>query len=448
MGFFPSNRCVVSRVLCTIAIAALFTVVSHAKLVRAESFTPDHDGNGYNNSFERAIDIGTLTSSGVNINEQLGVVPWGFDTRDFYKFVFPSGLNDKYLSVTLDEQPDATMWINLYDASQRVICPICPSIGSANETFSLPLSSGVYYIEILTDPATANGRNLKYTFSAKAVERTLPEKGGVACKGAPDIGTLTNQSSTIEGSLSEVKKSSVYSFHIPYGSALTGGMLGEQPSRRYVLTVTDRLNGHRIAFRDSNLKDVRVMLDPGFYCLEIASVGFSGLGNYRGQFAALPAGLRPGNTKQLAQNIIDMELGNLSENGGYSIVSRYIHYQKPGEQPNVPTIIEQNHEYVIRDWVGSSSRDQYYWFNLPSQSKVEIRLLNQMASARVFVEGQNGTILASSVVNSSSLNPDLLPSQSLTATLLPGQRYFLRISYLSSSAPGTSFGVWLRATAR
>jgi hypothetical protein len=449
MNFFSWHQCLMGskHVLAAAAIAAVASgmIAKPTFLVRAESFTPDHDGNGYNNSFERAIDIGSLTSTGVNIKEQLGVVPWGFDTTDFYKFVFPGGLNDMYLSVKLDEDPDTSMWINLYDAKKNVICPICPSIGSANETFSLPLAQGVYYIEILTDKRTANGRNLKYTISAKAVERPLPEKGGSACRGAPDLGALTNQSRTIEGNLNEVKRASFYSFHVPYGTALSGNMLGEQPSQRYVLTVIDRLNSRRIPFRNSTLKDVGVMLDPGFYCLEIASVGFSGLGNYRGQFAALQAGLRPGGTKQLAQNIVDMELGNLSENGRYSTVSRYLHYQKPGEQPNVPTIIEHNHYYVIRDWVGSSSRNQYYWFNLPERSRVEVRLVNQMASTRVFLEDQEGNVLASTIVDSSSLNPDLLPSQSLTTMLPSGKRYFLRINYLSNSAPGTSFGVLLRA---
>jgi hypothetical protein len=112
-------------------------VIAFASTVAAaqDSWTPDHDGNGYNNSFERAIDIGQLTPTGVNIKEQLGVVPWGFDTRDFYKFVFPSGVNDFQLSVKLDEQPDTSMWINIYDQTQKFVYA---SIGSADETFSHP----------------------------------------------------------------------------------------------------------------------------------------------------------------------------------------------------------------------------------------------------------------------------------------------------------------------
>jgi hypothetical protein len=123
MNFFSWHQCLMGskHVLAAAAIAAVASgmIAKPTFLVRAESFTPDHDGNGYNNSFERAIDIGSLTSTGVNIKEQLGVVPWGFDTTDFYKFVFPGGLNDMYLSVKLDEDPDTSMWINLYDAKKK-----------------------------------------------------------------------------------------------------------------------------------------------------------------------------------------------------------------------------------------------------------------------------------------------------------------------------------------
>lgn len=438
MNLISWCRCLARKRLVSAAVIAFASTVAVAQ----DSWTPDHDGNGYNNSFERAIDIGQLTPTGVNIKEQLGVVPWGFDTRDFYKFVFPSGVNDFQLSVKLDEQPDTSMWINIYDQTQKLVYA---SIGSADETFSIPLASGVYYLEVLTSREVANGRNLIYTLSAKPVEIPLPDKGGLACRGAPAIGAFSDQGQQIEGNLNEGKRWSTYSFYSPYGFALTGNMFGEQPSRRYVLTVINRLNGDSIRFRDSNLQNEGIMLDPGFYCLRIESAGNSGFGNYRGRFAALRAGLFPGNTKPRAQNIIDMELGNLTRNGFYGFVSRYVHYQKPGEIPNVPTVIERGHEYVIRDWVGNDARTQYYWFNLPSQSRIELRLFNQMAFARAFIEDLEGNVLASTTVDGSPLDPELLPSQSLVTTLASGKRYYIRISYLSNSAPGTSFGVWMRA---
>jgi hypothetical protein len=104
--------------------------------------TPDYDGNGFNNSFERAVDLGELRPAGVNVPEQLGKVPWGFDTRDFYRFVFPSGVNDFLLAVHLTEIPDFTMWINVYDQARKLVFV---SEGQANETFSIPLSAGLYY---------------------------------------------------------------------------------------------------------------------------------------------------------------------------------------------------------------------------------------------------------------------------------------------------------------
>jgi hypothetical protein len=83
-----------------------------------------------------------------------------------------------------------------------------------------------------------------------------------------------------------------------------------------------------------------------------------------------------------------MEFGNLSENGRYGLVSRYLHYKKPGEIPNVPTVVSHGHEYVIRDWVGANARTQFYWFNLPGRNRIQLRLFNQMASARLFIEDQ------------------------------------------------------------
>lgn len=165
-----------------------------------------------------------------------------------------------------------------------------------------------------------------------------------------------------------------------------------------------------------------------------------------GQPACVRAHAGQGNNKSQAQNIIDMELGNLSTNGSYGFVSRYEHYQAPGQQPNVPTVVEYNHDYVIRDWVGPGAPDEYYWFNLPGKSRVEARLSNQVAFARAFIEDADGNVLATSVVDSSSLNPDLMPSQSLAAVLPSAKRYYLRISYASNSNPGTSFAVSLKAT--
>lgn len=427
-----------------IGAVATFAVFSLSSNLYSDSWTPDHDGNGYNNSIERARDIGQLTPAGVNIEEQLGVVPWGFDTSDYYRFAFPnSGITDFQLSVRLEEEPDKSMWINIYDASGQLIYP---SIGSDNETFSIPLRGGVYYLEVLTSPAIANGRNLRYTLGAKPVEVPLPDKGGLACNGAPDIGALTSEEKMLDGNLSPEKRLSVYLLNIPYGAAVNGTMRGLAPSERYVVTLTDRLNGNRISFRNSNLKQEQILLDPGFYCLEIASVGDLGLGNYRGIFTANPAGLVPGNSRARAQNIIDMELGNLSENGAYGFVSRYWHYKKPGEIPNVPAIVTHEHDYVIRDWVGTAAPAQYYWFRLPGKSKIDIRVYNQMASARAFVEDEAGNVLASTIVDADSLNPELLPSQSLAKVLPTGEKYYIRVSYTSGSQPGTSFGLRLRAS--
>jgi hypothetical protein len=378
----------------------------------------------------------------VNLREQLGRVPWGFDSSDYYRFLFPSSFNDFELTVRLTEQPSFTMWILIYDQSQRLIYT---SKGQPNENFSIPLKGGVYYLAVVTDQGTAGTRNLHYILSAKATDVPLPDQGGAACSGAPSIGLLGNQQRDIEGNLSEVRRSSVYRFYTPYGASLQGGMLGPQPSARYTVSLTDRLNGNKIRFRDSELQMQGILVDPGFYCLTIASNGFSGLGNYKGQFVANRAGLVPGVDKSRAQNIIDMELPNLATNGSYGLVSRYTHYKTPGQQPNVPTVVTYNHDYIIRDWVGQGATEQYYWFNLPGKSRVQVRLSNQMAFARAYLEDANGNVLAGTTVDSSSLDPALMPSQSLTATLSGGQRYYLRIGYESNSNPGTSFQVVLNA---
>jgi hypothetical protein len=425
-----------------LAVSVLFSTSVLAQSNPPPDMTPDWDGNGFNNSFERAVDLGELRPAGVNVREQLGKVPWGFDTRDFYRFMFPTGVNDFQLAVHPTETPIFTMWINIYDQRGKLVFV---SQGSANETFSIPLPGGVYFIEVVTSEEVAAGRNLQYTLAARPVEVPLPDKGGTSCKGAPSVGLIGAQRVDIEGNLDEMRKSSVYGFYTAYSASLQGNMLGLQPSRRYRLTVTDRLNGNQIPFRNETLMMEGILLDPGFYCLTIESVGWSGLGNYKGQFTAPRAGLPPGNNKQLAQNIIDMELGNLSTNGSYGFVSRYAHYQTPGQHPNVPTVIEYGHDYVIRDWVGLAAPDQYYWFYLPGKSRVEARLSNQLAFARAYIEDADGNVLANSIVDSSSLDPDLMPSQSLAAILPSGKRYYLRISYASNSNPGTSFAISLKA---
>ena len=212
ISHFAGNRGQICRSVAT-AFGLALTVPG--PITAEESWTPDHDGNGFNNFFERAIDLGELRPAGVNISEQLGGVPWGFDTKDFYKFMFPGGVGDLQLSVRLDEQPNGTMYINVYDQNRN---NIWSSVGQNNETFSIPLTSGIYYIEVLTDPETAKGRNLRYTLRAKPTEIPLPEKGGLACREAPNLGLINAQGREIEGNLSLGKPTSIYSFHVPYGS--------------------------------------------------------------------------------------------------------------------------------------------------------------------------------------------------------------------------------------
>lgn len=423
---------------------ALFCSISAAVSAQADSWTPDHDGNGFNNSFEHAIDLGELKSSGVSIQEQLGVVPWGFDTKDFYKFVFPGGVNDLNLAVALEEEPDTTIYIVVYydDGGKAHV-----SRFQDNENFSIPLSAGVYYIEVATTTGSAKDQNLKYTLEMRPVEIPLPDQGGVACKGAPEIGRVSSLRE-IEGNLSEGKQTSNYKFHTSSGSRVVGRVRAHQASKRYLLTLTDRLTGARLQLPTQDpMKIEGLEIDPGFYCFEIESVGTSGYGNYKAEISALQAGLFPGYSKNRAQNIIDMELGNLSENGNYRSKSRYINHQNPGDHPNIPTIITLGHFYIIRDWVGTNARNQYYWFNLPGESKVELRLYNLMASARAFIEDDDGNILASTVVVGNSLDPEKMATQSLITTLPGDEQYYVRISYLSNSSPGTSFGVSLLALA-
>lgn len=428
-----------SQTFLAILIGLLVTTWSAAS---AESWTPDHDGNGFNNSIERAIDLGTLNTAGVNIREQLGKVPWGFDSRDFYKFALPFSFNDWELSVHLDENPSTTMWLEIYDQSGTR--SIYASRGAADEDFKLPLGGGIYYIEVKTDAGTAANRNLTYTLTLRPRQVPFVERGGTACRGAPSFGSFSGPAKVIEGSFDERRQPSFYAFYVPYGFSLTGSMLGPAPSSKYAVSVINPLDGAQIAFRNSTLREEGLLLDPGFYCLKIESVGMAGLGNYRGQFVALNAGLVPGRDRNRAQKLADMELGNLTNNGRYGLVSRYIHYKNRGEIPNVSSVLEPAHEYVVRDWVGLEAPEQFYLFDLSEARRLELRLYNLTAAARAFVEDAAGTLLASTTVEGTSLRDDLLAPQALKVTLPAGRKYYVRIEYSSRRDPGTPFGLWLR----
>jgi hypothetical protein len=199
-----------------LATPPLLAQISQPK--KSDTWTPDHDGNGFNNSFERAINIGQLTPKGAIIHEQLGAVLWGFDTNDFYKFIFPSGVSDLHLSIRLDEEPNTTISINMYDRSRKLVNQ---STGNTNELFRIPLTQGEYYLEVITDKDTANGRNLLYTLNANAVEIPLPDKSWSTCRGAPSLGALSESGKDIEGNFNTNKRSAFYNFYIPYSSVLS-----------------------------------------------------------------------------------------------------------------------------------------------------------------------------------------------------------------------------------
>jgi hypothetical protein len=242
-----------------------------------------------------------------------------------------------------------------------------------------------------------------------------------------------------QGTLQSVGQADLYPFFITQYSRISADALGLRPLK-YSFQIVDDLTGNQFDPVQSNFM---LSLDPGYYCLKVFNAQSLSATPYNISLAALAAGFVPGATKDRALPVSQMELGNLSHNGYYA-QTRYVLWLNNPNNPNPtpPLQLTPGHEYVLRDWIGPATPDQWYRFDLTDTRTIDIRLGNLYLGAIAIIEAADGTFAGVTTYDNASALGPLLTSQSFVGAL-PAGTYYLHIKFGGVGAFGTTFALSL-----
>jgi hypothetical protein len=111
--------------------------------------------------------------------------------------------------------------------------------------------------------------------------------------------------------------------------------------------------------------------------------------------------------------------------------------------PNIPIALEVGHDYVLRDWLGSSNTQQWYRFSLDAARKLNLSLASLYLGVSASLETGDGTVVAATNPSGTDFNSAVRP-QAFDVSL-PAATYYLRLSFSGVGAPGTPFQVTVKA---
>lgn len=394
-----------------------------------QSCLPDSDTSGFNNTMERAEDLGPAVDPQgrprtIVRSDELGVVPTGFDSVDFYKFTLPANLFQ--VTISTIETPKTSSWIMIYDQSGRKLISDEQGKGRDDESVTLNLRAGTYYVAVMTDRGVANNRNLKYTLTIKPTIVPLPNDGMAAC-GPSATWQSVDDRAVISGSIAP-GTGNTYPVFLSHAAQFVA--VRQTFATRYEIAIMDRASGDSILLLpfDSSTP-LWTALDPGFYCLRVSAPGQQGPVNFEIAIGAPNMGFPLGNARNNAPCVPNLNLGNLSRNGHYDRV-RY-----PAD-PNITCFLEGVTQYTLREWIGIQRPEGWLRFDLREARKVEMLVSNLYNPIRVEIQNEAGDIVATTVSTGIPLS-DQLPHQTSSSVLAAG-RYYIRAIYLGMRPPGTN----------
>jgi hypothetical protein len=405
----------------------------HPALAEADTWEPDNDESGLNNSFAKAqpIDALRIDSSGkprgARVAGSLGVVLGNkFDTEDFYKFSIPAGTKWK-LEFFMRELPDTTVAIELFDKPGGKW--IGRGQGNPTETIIIDLEGGTYYIRLFTSVGSANGREVTYDLAITPVFVPIPGTPGPDCANAADLSADPNKR-RVTGTLSPANTTASYSFYLTQGAQFQVSRLNSL--RNYEVHLIERTVRNRfwVARKAEPEGSIMLLLDPGYYCLQMSNTQLSAPANYDVDLSIVFAGWRPSSTRAGALAVTSLNLGNLSENGKYKN-SRYAVYPAPN------SVLASGTEYRLREWIGISAPEQWYQFMLTESGSLHVALRRLHRPAGFEVLDSAGRTLMVGQPSGSPLM-DYLPEVTGDSKIGPGM-YYLRMSALGTSGPGTGY---------
>jgi hypothetical protein len=318
------------------------------------------------NTRATARNVGTLTGS-QSFSDWVG----SSDTNDYYSFNVGTQSNLSLSLTGLTVNAD----VQLLNSSGGVISTSAKT-GTTSESIASLLNAGSYFVRVYRSSGDTN-----YSLSLNA---TPVDSAGNTLVAARNVGTLTGTQSFSDW-VGSVDTNDYYSFNVGTQSNLTLSLTGLTANADVELlnssgtVITSSVNP------DTASESITSLLGTGTYYARVYQ--FSGDTNYSLSLNATPVD-NAGNTRATARNV-----GTLTGSQSFS------------------------------DWVGISDTNDYYSFNVGTQSNLSLNLTGLTANADVQLLNSSGGVITTSAKTATT-------SESITSLLNAGS-YFVRV-YRSS----------------
>ena len=330
------------------------------------------------NTLATARSVGTLTAT-QSFSDAVGSV----DTNDYYSFNVGIQSNLTLSLTGLTANAD----VQLLNGSGGVITTSAKS-GTTSESIASLLNTGTYFVRVYRSSGDTN-----YSLSLNA---TPIDNAGNTTATARAVGTLTATQS-FSNWVGSLDTNDYYSFNVGTQSNLTLSLTGLSANADVQLLNSSGTVITTSAATGSTSESITSLLSAGTYYARVYQ--FSGDTTYGLSLTALPVD-NAGNTLATARAV-----GTLTATQSFS------------------------------DWVGSVDLDDYYSFNVGTQSNLTLSLTGLSANADVQLLNSSGTVITTSAAGGSS-------SESITRQLSAGT-YYARVYRYSGD---TNYSLSLNAT--
>ncbi|MFO5494090.1 MAG: PPC domain-containing protein, partial [Cuspidothrix sp.] len=342
--------------------------------------TLDYAGN----TLATARAVGALTATR-SFSDWVGST----DTNDYYSFNVGTQSNLSLSLTGLSDDAD----VQLLNSSGGVISGSY-NWSSSSESITSQLSAGTYYVRVYQSSGNTN-----YSLSLNTAAVALADNAGNTLATARAVGTLTATQSFSDW-VGSTDTNDYYSFNVGTQSNLSLSLTGL--SANADVQLLNSLGGivTTSANTGTTSESITRQLSAGTYYVRVYQS--SGNTNYSLSLNATTVSLvdNAGNTLATARAV-----GALTATQSFS------------------------------DWVGSADTDDYYSFNVGTQSNFSLSLTGLSADANVQLLNSSGGVISSSTAGGNT-------SESITRQLSAGT-YYARVYQFSSD---TTYSLSLNAT--
>ncbi|NJN12741.1 MAG: T9SS type A sorting domain-containing protein [Richelia sp. RM1_1_1] len=341
------------------------------------------------NEFDRATDIGTLSTTAFTINDSVG----NNNFSDYFKFELSE---NSTINLKLSElSANATLYLYNSDGSQLLASS--SNAGNANEIITRNLKAGSYYFNVVNSSSGA-GTTYKLEASAISLGATPLDIAGDNLDKAKDLETLSSDGVTVNDFIGNfngfvVDQNDYYKFSLAENSVVNLKLSELSANANLYLYNSDGSRQLAQSLNADNVDEtINLNLKAGQYSLLISGGGSNGT-TYKLEAKATSLGATP---VDIAGENIDKAsyLGTLNATG-----------------------------VTVNDFIGNFNgltydSSDYYKFSLAENSSVNLNLSELSTNANLYLYNSDGSRELAQSVNAGNVD------ETITHNLKAGTYYF------------------------